>query len=295
MVNSMTGYGRYEASENDRKITVEIKSVNNRHLDLGIKMPRRFNVFEAGLRSIASSQIKRGKVDIYISYEDKSAGAIKVDYNLALAGEYMRILDILSKEFGIENEISAASLSRFPEVITYEDSSEIDEELKALVENCLRGALDDFVFARRREGEYLKKDIVDKLSVMRKNVDFITKKSPDIVAKYKADLRAKVEEALGGNSIDENRIITEVTIFADKTCVDEELVRLSSHMDAMEKILSEAPDDEAIGRKLDFIAQEMNRESNTILSKSSDFDVSDAAIELKTDVEKIREQVQNIE
>ncbi len=292
MIRSMTGFGRSEASNDDYKIAVEMKSVNHRYLDLGIKMPKKFNAFEGELRSLLKQQIQRGKVDLYITCETFSDRSVSLNYNEALAREYMDILSRMSSQFAIENDVKVSALSRYPEVITAEQGEEDEEELWKLLKEAVLGALAAFVKQRETEGAHLKDDLLGKLDSMGVWVEEIEARSPQILKEYRAKIEDKVKELLSGSGIDENRIAAEVALYADKICVDEETVRLKSHIGAVRTALLSGG---AVGRKLDFIAQEMNREANTILSKSNDIEISETAIELKTAVEKVREQIQNIE
>lgn len=292
MIKSMTGFGRYEAADDERKITVEMKSVNHRYLETGIKMPKKLNFYEAGIRNILKKYISRGKVDVFITFEDFSEGKVCLHYNEDLAGEYMSIFKYMSEQFGIDNDIKVSALARMPEVITMEDQDSDDETVWQLLEQAVDKACQAFVETRIAEGERLKADLIDKLDNMLKLVDFIELRSPQVVDEYRNRLEEKVTELLADSTIDEGRIATEVTIFADKICVDEETVRLRSHIESTKAALLEGG---SVGRKLDFIAQEMNREANTILSKANDLQVTDCAITLKTEIEKVREQIQNIE
>ncbi len=292
MLKSMTGFGRCEIAGVDRKITVEMKAVNHRYCDISIKMPKKLSFFEAGIRNLLKQYIGRGKIDIYITYEDYTENNVCVKYNADLAREYFGNLEKMSKEFGIENDIRVSALSRYPEVFTLEEQTIDEKELWALVEEAVNTAAARFVETRISEGEHLKQDIVSKLDGMLKLVDFIEMRSPEIVAEYRKKLLAKVSELLGDTKVEESILLTEVTVFADKICVDEETVRLRSHIINMKEALN---DSDNVGRKLDFIAQEMNREANTILSKANDLEVTNKAIDLKTEIEKVREQIQNIE
>ena len=292
MIKSMTGFGRYELSDAERKITVEIKSVNHRFLDVGIKMPKKFNFFEASIRNLIKEFVQRGKTDIFITYEDFSESKVVVKYNKDVAKEYLGYLEEMSAEFGIDNNISTTSLMRCPEVLTLEEQTLDEKELWAILENAIREAGKNLVETRIREGESLRDDIIAKLDVMLNNVAYIEKRSPETVEEYRNKLRERLNEVLENTQIDEARLATELVIYADKVCVDEETVRLRSHIEHMKNTLLEGG---GIGRKLDFIAQEMNREANTILSKAGDIDISNHAIDLKTDIEKVREQIQNIE
>ncbi|MBE6015924.1 MAG: YicC family protein [Lachnospiraceae bacterium] len=292
MIKSMTGFGRCEVADEQRKITVEMKSVNHRYLDVGVKLPRKLNFFETSIRTLLKDYVQRGKVDVFITYEDFSEGTVSVKYNEELAKEYLTYLNKIETNLEVRNDISVMSLSRLPEVFTLEEQSVDEEELWSIIEKVIKGAAEKLVETRISEGEKLCKDIIDKLDYMLTNVEFIEKRSPETVEEYRNKLKDKLNEVLGDVSIDENRLATEVVIYADKICVDEETVRLKSHISHMKDTLLAGG---AIGRKLDFIAQEMNREANTILSKAGDLDISGKAIELKTDIEKVREQIQNIE
>ncbi len=295
MVCSMTGFGRCEVTEGQRKYTVELKSVNNRYLDLGIKMPKKFNAFEAAIRSELKNYMKRGKVDVFISYEDYSESDSKVKYNKAIAEEYYNYLKQMSLDFGLDDDVRVSCLSRFPEVFTMEEEELDEDEVWSGLKKAINGAGKVFLESRTKEGEFLSKDLKEKLDGMLENVEYITQRSPEIINEYKTRLREKIQDLLEDKQVDENRLAMEVTIYADKVCVDEELIRLRSHILATKEALSTGDDKDGIGRKLDFLAQEMNREANTILSKSTDLKISDRGIALKTDIEKVREQIQNIE
>lgn len=292
MIKSMTGFGRAEAVTKEWKITVELKSVNHRYLDLNIKMPRKLNLFEGQVRNLMKTYMQRGKVDIFITYEDYTAGSVALKYNRDLAAEYLGYLKEMEQEFQLKNDVSVTMLSRYPEVLTMEEQPVNEEKLWNCLEMPLREACKKFVETREREGEHLKKDLLMKLDGLDEKVCAVEKRSPEVVQAYREKLETKVHELLEDSQIDDNRIAAEVVLFSDKICNDEETVRLHSHIRGMRKILTEQ---EGVGRKLDFMAQEMNREANTILSKSSDIQVSDIAIDLKTEIEKIREQTQNIE
>ena len=292
MIKSMTGFGRCEVAENNRKFTVEMKSVNHRYLDVNIKMPKKLNFFESAIRGELKNFISRGKVDIFISYEDFSEDTSSVRYNKELAGEYLKYLRQIAEDFGLDDDIRVSTLSKYPEVFTMEEQGIDEEELWKELKKAVTGAAEMFVQTRITEGEHLRDDLIEKLDAMLTLVDFVAERSPQIVGEYRQKLEDKVRELLADNTVDEGRLLTEVTIFADKICVDEEIVRLRSHIETTKKTLKEGG---SIGRKLDFIAQEMNREANTILSKANDLEVSNCAIELKTEIEKVREQIQNIE
>lgn len=292
MIKSMTGFGRAEVTDGDRKFTVEVKSVNHRYLDVNMKMPKKLNMFEADIRALLKQYASRGKVDLFITLEDFSESNVNVRYNKEVAAEYLKYLNQMSSEFGLDNDIRVSTLSRYPEVLVMEETTPDEDAMWKGLEKALRMAFEQFVKVREREGESLKNDLVAKLDGMLEHVAFIEERSPQIIAEYKEKLREKVKDLLEDAQVDENRLLTEVTIFADKVCVDEELVRLRSHIEQTRDALNGK---EGVGRKLDFIAQEMNREANTTLSKTTDLEISNRAIELKTEIEKVREQIQNIE
>ena len=292
MIKSMTGFGRCEVQKDARKFTVELKGVNHRYLDVNIRMPKKLNFFETAIRTLLKSYATRGKVDIFITYEDASQNQLSVKYNEVLAAEYLKYLNQMAEEFGLENDIRVSTLSRYPEVFTMEEQTEDEEELWNGLKEALEGAFTQFVETRTTEGENLKKDILEKLGNLEELVGYIEERSPQIVKEYREKLEEKTRELLADTQIEEGRIAAEVILFADKICTDEEVVRLKSHISHMRNTLEEK---EGIGRKLDFIAQEINREANTILSKANDIEVSDCAISLKTEIEKVREQIQNIE
>ncbi len=292
MIKSMTGFGRCEAVWNNRKFTVEIKAVNHRYLDVNVKMPKTLYFFESAIRSELKKYISRGKVDVFVGYEDLSEKTSAVRYHRELAGEYLKYLRQISEEFGLENDVGASGLARFPEVLTMEETGVDEEELWKELQKAAAQAAKVFVDARAEEGEHLKRDLLEKLDGMLGMVNFIEERSPQIMADYRRRLEERVRELLSDAAVDEARLLTEVTVYADKVCVDEEIVRLRSHIETTKNTLREGG---AVGRKLDFIAQEMNREANTILSKTSDLEISNRAIDLKTEIEKVREQIQNIE
>ena len=292
MIKSMTGFGRSEIVKGNRKISVEIKSVNHRYLEAGIKMPKKLNVFESRMRDLLKKYATRGKIDIFINYEDDSESQVNLKFNQNIADEYMAIFNNMSEKYNLKNDMTVGGLARFPEVITMDEVQEDEEELWHFIEEAMKAALEQFVNTRILEGENLKKDLLGKLDHMEELVAFVEKRSPEIMKEYRSKLESKVKELLGDTTMDESRIATEVIIYADKICVDEETVRLRSHIEHARKCLNE---EGGIGRKMDFIAQEMNREANTTLSKANDIEISNAAIDLKTEIEKVREQIQNIE
>ena len=293
MIKSMTGFGRCEYAKGERRFVVEMKGVNHRYLDVNIRMPKKLNFFETAIRNLLKQSVQRGKVDIFISYEDLSESQVALKYNETLAGEYLRYFHEMEESFGLENDIRVSTLSRCPEVLTMEEQAVDEEELWNELKQALDGAISQFVETRGTEGENLKKDLIEKLDGMVKLADQIEERSPQILSEYRQKLETKVKELLADTQIEEGRIDAEVVMFADKICTDEEVVRLRSHILHMKETLQS--DESGIGRKLDFIAQEMNREANTILSKANDLETSNIGIDLKTEIEKVREQIQNIE
>ncbi len=292
MIKSMTGFGRAELVDEEKKITVEMKSVNHRYLDINMRMPKKLSFFEAAIRNLLKEYIQRGKVDLFITYEDYTQARVSVKYNREIARQYLTYIQEMGSEFGLDTEITAASLSKYPEVFTMEEQMPDEKELWTALEEVIRRAAGQFVESRTQEGAHLRQDILEKLKTMDKKVDLVEHRSPEILGEYREKLEGKVKELLADSQIEESRIAAEVILFADKICTDEETVRLKSHIHRMEEVLHE---NEGVGRKLDFIAQEMNREANTILSKANDLETSNLAIDLKTEIEKVREQIQNIE
>ena len=292
MIKSMTGFGRCEIADEKRKFTVELKSVNHRYLDVNMKMPKKLNFFESAIRTVLKKYIERGKVDLFISCEDYTEDNFALRYNESLAAEYLKHLQSMAEKFHLENDIRVSTLSRYPDVFVMEEQQPDEEELWNGLNKAICGACEQFVQTRQKEGENLKNDLCHKLEELLSYVDFIETRSPQIMQEYRRNLTEKIQDLLGDTPVDEARIATEVTIYADKVCVDEETVRLRSHINSMKDTLLAGG---SVGRKLDFIAQEMNREANTILSKANNIEISDVGINLKTGIEKIREQIQNIE
>lgn len=289
----MTGFGRSEMVSEERKIVVEIKAVNHRYCDMNVKLPKKFNYFETSIRTFLKDYIQRGKVDVFITYEDYAEGRVALKYNRELAAEYIKNLNCMAEEFSLPtSDITPTIVGRFPDVFSLEEQSVDQDEIWEHLKGVIADAATKFVDSRIAEGENLKTDLIAKLDEMLKIVAFIEEKSPEIITDYKARLIERVNELAANAQIDEQRIATEVTLFADKVCVDEEIVRLKSHIESTKAILLEGG---SVGRKLDFIAQEMNREANTILSKANSLVISDMGINLKTEIEKVREQIQNIE
>lgn len=292
MIKSMTGFGRAEAVNDLRKITVEMKSVNNRYFDCNIRLPKKYSAFEADVRGILKEYMSRGKVDVFVTEETYAESNSEPVLSEALAAKYADILKEITSIAGVSEEIRACDIARFPDVITLRQTPVDEDELKSQLVTAVRSACEKFDEARIAEGKRLHDDIISKLSGMKANVDEIIAREPEILADYRKRLSDKIEEILGDRTIDEGQLAAAVVIYTDKICTDEETVRLKSHI---EQVALEIEKKESVGRKLDFLAQEMNRESNTILSKAGDLATSNLGIALKTDVEKIREQIQNIE
>ena len=292
MIKSMTGFGRCEHVQGNRKFTVEIKAVNHRYFDVNIKMPKKFNFFESAIRSVMKEYIQRGKVDVFITCEDDTENNFSLKYNENIAGEYLKYYLRMAEHFGLKDDITVSVLGTCPEVFAMEEQTVDEEEIWALLETALRGALKQFVETRTREGENLRNDLIGKLDGMLRDVDAVETRYPHVLEEYRSRLREKVDALLTDSQMDESRLAAEVILYADKICTDEETVRLRSHIEGMKTELLQGG---SIGRKLDFIAQEMNREANTILSKANDLQTSNLAINLKTEIEKVREQIQNIE
>ena len=276
MIQSMTGFGRGEAANEKYKVTIEMKSVNHRYLDLSVRLPRKLNFYEPAIRNQVKEFAKRGKIDIFVSMEQLQENAESIQYNPQIAAAYLSGISQMADEFSIDGTIQAYQLARFPDVVT----------------QALRDACEKFAESRRIEGEKLAKDLSEKLDHISDLVDKIETRSPQIVEEYRKKITEKVEQLLGDTQIDENLLATEIVMFSDKICVDEEMVRLRTHVEHVKETLAAG---ENIGRKLDFLIQEMNREANTTLSKANDSEVSEYGIDLKTEIEKIREQIQNIE
>lgn len=292
MVRSMTGYGKAEAANDKYIFTVEIKAVNHRYLDMSVRIPKVVNCLEPKVRQLVKERLDRGKVDIFINYKKEAAATGSIVYDASLVKAYLDCFNAMSDEFGITNDISMSVMTRLPDVLIEEEELMSDESIWELLCETLNKAIDSFISEREREGEKLKEDLLAKLDELLSAVDEIEALYPSILEDYKNKLASKVEELLGGTSVEENRILAEVTLYADKTCVDEETVRLRTHIESMASTLRNGG---VCGKKLDFIAQEMNREANTILSKSNTISITDIGILLKTGIEKVREQIQNIE
>lgn len=292
MLKSMTGYGSAKLTETDVEYSVEIKSVNNRYLDVSVHLPRGYLFCENSVKSTVSSSISRGKVDLFISISSLSQDDTRVILNEALASEYISALNRVSEKFEIRNETSAFQIARLPDVLTVEKKEVDREKAKETLIYAVESALQDFDDMRMREGEKLEADIVSRLDDIEDAVNYVEQRSPESVLEYCERLTRKMQEVLVSSQIDEVRILTEAAIYADRISVDEETVRIHSHISQMREMLS---GNSPIGRKLDFIVQELNRETNTIGSKCNDAEITKVVLNMKSQIEKIREQVQNIE
>lgn len=292
MLKSMTGFGRYETISEKRKLVVEIKSVNHRYSDISVRLPKKLSFLENGIRAQLKKYISRGKVDVSVLYEDFLEGSACVNYNEQLALDYWENLNKLSRSLMLENDVTISDLARYPDVFTLEEQQVDEEKISELLQEGVSEAAKRFVESRVAEGEHLKEDIYAKTELLLDLIKFIEERYPKMLKEYRDKLTNKIQETLGDKQVDESVLATELIIYADKVCVDEETVRLRSHIQNLRSTMEHG---ENVGRKLDFITQEMNRESNTILSKANDIEVSNKAIDLKTEIEKIREQIQNIE
>ena len=288
----MTGYGRYEAENEESRLVVEIKSVNHRYCDISIRLPKILNPYENLIRKQLKEKISRGKVDVFITYENIAQGEDSIAYHPDMARAYVNLIRQLSDDFSLKPGLDAAMLSRYPDVYTMEEIHIDEDKLQKLVETTVEEALLQFLKSRETEGELLKNDLLNKLTLLEDVTNQIEKRSPQVFTDYKERLTAKIKETLADNKLDESVLATELVIYADKICVDEELVRLKSHIQHMREILET---EETVGRKLDFMTQELNREANTTLSKANDIIIADLGIILKTEIEKFREQIQNLE
>ncbi len=292
MIYSMTGFGRFEGEVNGRSITLEIKSVNHRYLEFSCRLTRGYSFLEEKLKSYISSKISRGKVDMFVSITEPENTPAEVQINHNLAEGYIKALKQLGTQYGVLNNVTSVDVGRYPDVLTVNKASEDEDVVWNDVKEALDSAMEGFMSLRKNEGERLKADIMARAETIIEIVSEIEKRSPETVKEYQARLKEKIEELLGSNEYDEQRVITEVAIFADKIAVDEETVRLRSHFEQLKTYLD---DDKPVGRSIDFLIQEMNREANTIGSKVKDSELAHRVVRIKNEIEKIREQVQNIE
>lgn len=293
-MKSMTGYGRGECTLYNRKFVVEIKAVNHRYNDINIKMPRTMLVYEDAIKKAITSKVFRGKIDVYVNFESFSEDDINITVNDNLAKGYISALDELRNKFNIEDNITLDIVAKFPDIITVNKgitNEEAGKEIFACLMNATIDAIDNFVEMRLKEGETLKKNIHEKLETIFNAVNKINNRAPEVAKDYRKRLEDKLKE-LDEVQVDESRILTEVLIFSEKACIDEEITRLYSHIEQMNSIIEESV---PVGRKLDFLVQEMNREVNTIGSKSNDLEITNIIVDTKSEIEKIREQIQNIE
>lgn len=292
MIRSMTGFGRATAETEGYFITVELKSVNHRYFDFSCRLPRQYGFAEDKLKSYINSKVSRGKIDCYLGIEALKTDDAEVVVNNTLASAYVNALKELSDTYSLKEDYGAAGIARFPDVLVLKKAEEDEEKLWSLIEPVAGEAVEKFIKMREIEGEKMSKDIASRASYILECVSFIEERSPQTVKEYNDKLVSRVHELIGDVSLDEGRIIQEVAIFADKVAVAEETVRLRSHISQLQTFLES---EEPIGRKMDFLVQEINREANTIGSKASDVDIARKVVDIKAEVEKIREQIQNIE
>ncbi len=292
MIKSMTGYGRYEHVDENRKIIIDLRSVNHRYCDITVKVPRAYGYLEDKIREYVASNISRGKVEVFLYIENYTSCDKVVTVDHVLAENYYNVLKELKDTYVLRNDIGLSDLARFSDIFVTRQQDEDKDKAWEMILSCLKPAVLDFIEMRIREGERLKENLLERAGVIKGLVDKIKARAPEIVEEYEKRLRSRIDELLGDYKADEGRILTEVGVMADKVCIDEELVRLNSHFEELEKILSLS---EPVGRKLDFLVQEINRETNTIGSKANDFGLAKNVVEIKSEIEKLREQIQNIE
>ena len=292
MIRSMTGFGRAQASVEGYNITVEIRSVNNRYFDFYAKMPRAFSFLEEKVKALLSTEISRGKVECSLQIETTADESVIVSVNEPLAVGYVKAIEELAEKFEVKNDLTALSLARFSDILSITKAPVDEEDLWNKVQGAVKDALAEFIKMREIEGEKLKADVLSRADIIINNVSYIEERSPETVKAYSEKLLERMKTVLGDTQVDEARILTEAAIYADKVAVAEETVRLRSHIDQLHSMLDS---NEAVGRKLDFLVQEINREANTIGSKAQDVDIARRVIDIKAEVEKIREQIQNIE
>lgn len=292
MIRSMTGYGNATQLLNGREITVEVRSVNNRYLDCNVKMPRAFSFAEDAVKQAVKQFVTRGKVDVYISVAAQEGTDVKISINRPVLEGYLAALKSIAEDYGVRDDISAGSLSRMPDVFLVEKAKEDEEQIQSDILSVVNQAMVKYNAMREREGQALCDDLRSKAAIILSLVEKVEARSPITLTEYRARLTAKLQEVLGNTNLDESRILQEAAIYADKIAVDEETVRLRSHLQQLETMLQSS---EPIGRKLDFLLQEMNRETNTIGSKGNDLEQAKTVVEMKAELEKVREQTQNIE
>ena len=292
MVRSMTGFGRGEVSRDGKEFTVEIKTVNHRYLDIFIKMPRQISFLEDRVRELVSKAISRGKIDVYITYGNYGDDSRQVTIDEQLAKAYISALEELRDRFSLADDISVSLLSKCPEVLKVEQVEEDGEQLWEILKTALDDAVASLIRMREIEGEAMKKALLERADAIEVVIGKIEARAPEVPRDYKTKLAERISDLLEQQVADESRIAMEVALFADRCSIDEELVRLKSHFGQMRQILDM---DQPVGRKLDFLVQEMNREINTIGSKANDLEITRYVVDVKSEIEKIREQVQNIE
>jgi len=292
MIKSMTGYGSAKGTVEGLTISVELKSVNNRYLDTSVRLPRSFLFAEDAVKAAVQRHISRGKVDVFVSVDSSEAGDMTVKVNEGLLRGYMDAIRSIAKEYDLPDDLSALAVSRFPDVLSVEKKDLDAEAISAGIVEIAEQALKDFDAMRLREGEKLRDDVLSRVAVIDSLVSTVEQAAPQTVADYRARLEAKMAEVLGSTGVDENRILAEAAIFADHIAVDEETVRLRSHMSQLNTMIR---GNSPTGRKIDFLIQEFNREANTIGSKCQNSEIAHTVVDLKSEIEKIREQIQNIE
>lgn len=292
MIKSMTGYGRCEQIDENRKIVIDMRSVNHRYADVSVKVPRSYGYLEDKIREYVSGEISRGKVEVFVYIENYTSEDKVITLDHALSENYYSVLKELKETYGLRNDISISDLARFSDIFVTRSKEDDKDKVWEQVLPCLENAVADFVAMRIREGERLRENLVERAETIQGMIVKIEERMPKIVEEYANRLRERMTELLGNFQVDESRLLTEVGIMADRVCIDEELVRLKSHFKELEKILALS---EPVGRKLDFLVQEINRETNTIGSKANDFGVAKNVVDIKSEIEKLREQIQNIE
>lgn len=291
MIKSMTGYGRGNISKNEREYQIEIKSVNHRYLDISVKMPRQLSYLEDAVKKEISSRVKRGKIDVFITFNNNSLEGRTIKINTELAHAYIEELKKLAGKENILSDIQVTEISKYPDVLNIQNEQD-DDKIKEEVIEVLNVAIDNFISMRQAEGSKISEDLIKRLDYIQIKVNEISKLSTGLIEEYVVKLEARIKEILKNQEIDKQRLAQEVVIYADKCSVEEEITRLNSHIIQFKNLLNS---DEAVGKKLDFIVQEMNRETNTIGSKANNLDITNRVIDLKTQIENIREQIQNIE
>ena len=292
MAMSMTGFGRAIAENEEVKFTVEIKTLNHRYLDINIRLPTNVSFLEEEIRNIVKKNLTRGRVDIYISSNVQGGDVTHVELNKALADSYIQCFNELAESYGLDRDLSVSLFANIPDIFMPVEKEQDEEQIGSLLLKAVSEAMDAVKEMRRSEGERMKKDILNRAELIRTMVEAVEERAPVVVEEYRSKLRSRISELLRSTDLDENRFNAEVLYYADRSSVTEEIVRLKSHLEQLEQILSQ---DDSIGRKLDFLVQEMNREANTIGSKSGDLTIVNLVVNMKSEIEKIREQVQNIE